>query len=171
MAKYIEHLIAPTLLILSILISLTHYLFLTNESMEIDFNTKNLEWIFLSPAMIVLPILPLISPLTWVLLNAFGYAKLYIYTKDESDLKANRSNNGLHWGSPMDNNLGSPDSKSKMNMDFDYEDGNSLPSVNENERAFCSDKRQLLSTMKSLLFNQDENLWRSANLLQVWLIF
>lgn len=76
--------------------------------------------------------------------------------------------NGMQW-SPGDN-LGSPDSKSKMNVcgDLDYElDGNSVQSIiNENEATFCSNRKQLLSIMKRLLLNQDESLWRSANLLQ-----
>lgn len=173
MVKYVEHIIAPILLFVSLLISLTHYLLLSKESHEIDFGKKNLEWILLRPAMIIMPILPLISPISWILLNAFGYAKLYLAAKQEEDRHkvGKRSSSGEQW-SPG-NNFGSPDCNvklsSRMNVcDLDYElDGNSVQSiVNENEPTFCSNRKQLLNTMKRLLLNQDENLWRSANLLQ-----
>lgn len=167
--NYVEHIIAPGLLFCSILISLSHYLFLTNESHEKDFDKKNLEWILLTPAMIIIPLLPLMSPLSWIALNAFGYAKLYLAAKREEErhkMRSNKFTNDGQWS--VDNeNLGSPDSKSKnvCGGDLDYDlDLNSVQSINE--PTFCSNKKQLLNTMKKLLLNQDESLWRSANLLQ-----
>lgn len=157
MVKYVEHIIAPVLLLISILISCTHYLFLSNESHEIDFRKKNLEWIWIRPAMITLPILPLMSPLSWILLNTFGYAKLYLAAKREKHRHNDASRDSFD--SPG-NNLDSPTSKTNSSVQSEQDPAAAA--------GFCSGKKQLLSTMKRLILNQDENLWRSANLLQVF---
>ena len=156
MVKYVEHIIAPVLLLISVLISCLHYLVLSNESHEIDFKKKNLEWIWIRPAMIILPILPLMSPLSWILLNTFGYAKLYLAAKREKNRHhyANRDS-----FDSTGNNLDSPTSKTNSSVQSEQDATQST--------SFCSGKK-LLNTMKRLILNQDENLWRSANLLQVF---
>jgi hypothetical protein len=125
----------------------------------------------------ILPLLPFTSPLTWLLLNAYGYAKLQLIAqaKQTSADKSSGTGVGLQWSpapaanmragrysNPMDG------ASSEQDKFYDYElETNSMPSESDRIEARI-DVFQLAGTVIQLLCAKEQNhLWRSGNLLHV----
>ncbi|RWS28155.1 uncharacterized protein B4U80_10848 [Leptotrombidium deliense] len=160
-AKYLEQIVIPLTWIVTLCVSCVHYGYL-NQTQTNDRFFSNTGLLLLRPTLAMLPLLPVTLSTCWLLLTVFGVVRLVFFSQIRnysSDIR-----NIIH-GSP--GSFGQQESRFKRStkeLYFDDLDENSIS--NGVERIQMSWK-QIITSSKNMLLTQSDQLWRSANLLQV----
>lgn len=160
------------------LINLTNNYTILSDSTSLNSGLSSVL-LLMSPlikaCLAILPLLPFTSPLTWLLLNAYGYAKLQLIAKSKmaNGEKIGGTGVGLQWSPTPATNIRSsrysnPLDPSEQDKFYDYElETNSMPSESDRFEGHI-EFRKMARTLIQLLFAQEQNhLWRSGNLLHV----
>lgn len=181
--RYISYILVPCICIPVLLCSVIHYCYVEFTGNNLDTGAATIVLIFLRPVMAVIPLLPLALPVLWLVLNVYGMVKLdSIYEnfcQNEGQLRSGLESNHNYL------RKSSQSSKEFTNTDYLRQPNeNGLSSHKWNKDYFleeidpdnlnCSIPREklefkrILKELFAFLYNDNGNLWRTANLLHVF---
>jgi len=185
--RYLEYLLVPSICVLVLIFSVIHYCYVEFTAPHIDTGPATIVLIFLRPVMAIIPLLPLALPILWLVLNVYGLIKLdSIYenfNRNEDKLKTDSNHQSWHKSSHssdedmMDsyylnqhggsNNCNYNRSSSKCDREYFLEevDPDTLNRSIPENTLHC---KRILQELFSFLYNDNGNLWRTANLLHVF---
>lgn len=164
---YLEYLLVPCIVVLVLIFSVIHYCYVEFTSSNVDTGAATIVLIFLRPIMAIIPLLPLALPVLWLVLNVFGLIKLDSayenFCLNEDKLKSDSAEylETDYLNTQDDIVLG----KFKQNYFLEEIDPDKLSkSMPKNELKL----KRILKELFSFLYNDNGNLWRTANLLHVF---
>lgn len=182
--RYLEHMLVPLIFTSVLLFSIIHYCYVEITGKNTDTGAATIVLIVLRPVMAIIPLLPLALPVLWLILNVYGIIRLdsnyETFSKNEGHLKAAvASNHNGYRGNdsfstdecndaecmhPLNPNGDCP-SNQWNNKDYFLEevdpDNFSIPNEHLTVKRF-------LNELFAFLYNENGNLWRTANLLHVF---
>ncbi|XP_015786071.1 transmembrane protein 94 [Tetranychus urticae] len=190
--KYIERIIIPLVWLVVFTVSIIHYGY--SSGYKVNVFAESFFVLLLRPTSCLLPLLPLTLPSLWLVVNAFGVAHLFNLIKSRPMVKES-GNANFSLGSPG-SYCGRDDATVSGNINVDlaassgsagYEPGNVdgdnvklkrqadpfFVDLDSNSSIDLSTPirltwSELYKTVVDLLTCRDGNLWRSANILQIF---
>ena len=166
--KYVERVIVPVIWTLVMVVSAIHYGYLESLGNEaVTTWPASITLLLLRPVMAILPLLPLTLPLCWLILNVFGLSHLFQICALNNDRQDITNIQGSPGSILTGSNIGrAKEQYFKSSKEFYMEELDSersnAPLINHKLSSF-----DMILKMKELLFSNDSNLWRTANILHV----
>ncbi|XP_053203467.1 transmembrane protein 94-like [Panonychus citri] len=191
--KYIERIIIPLVWLVVFTVSIIHYGYISSET-KVNVFIKSFYVLLLRPTSCLLPLLPLTLPSLWLIVNAFGVAHLFNLIKSRPMVRESANVNNFSLGSPgsylgredatVPGNINVNISNSGVGASTGAGDGSNVKLKRPSSDPFFDDLEshssldiiapveftwsELYKSVLDLLICRDGNLWRSANILQVF---
>lgn len=168
--KCFETYVIPLLFILSTIVTAGHYVYLDLTDSKREIKNMTIAYLLLRPSLTIMPFLPWMFPFLWLIINAYGNARLLCCGQNQRNRcrkKHSKSHNPYNYSPEMEN----------IEM-MDYKNSNSLetPAGNSSDTKHHStdcqsqediNQARILKTFVELIKGKSGQVWRSANLLQV----
>lgn len=175
--RYIEHALVPIIFVVVLGFSVIHYCYVEFTGSHFDTGPATIVLIILRPIMTIIPLLPLALPLLWLILNLYGLIKLdvifenFCQNQDKIQKMANSNKNSneciheYHLNEMNSSNDNCIQSKQRNDYCLDEIDPESLDYYIPPEKF---ELKRILKEIFSFFYNDNGNLWRTANLLHVF---
>lgn len=165
--RYLEHMLVPIIFFLVFIFSIIHYCYVEVTGSHFDTGPATIVLIFLRPIMAIIPLLPLALPLVWLLLNVYGLIKLDViyenFCKNQDRLHVifNRSDKSTEQINECEMMINDIENKRRdLFLDEIDPERFDIPT-----RGFKL--KRILKEFFLFFYNDNGNLWRTANLLHV----
>lgn len=179
--RYLEHILVPFIFISVLIFSVIHYCYVEFTGKNPDTGAATIVLIVLRPVMAIIPLLPLALPLLWLILNVYGIIKLDSmyenFSNNEGHLKVSVVNhNGYRKSSVSSDECNDSDCMHPLNPNGDcpsnrWSKDYYLEEIDPDRLNFTLPHltvKRILKELFAFLYNENGNLWRTANLLHVF---
>lgn len=171
--KYFETLVIPLVFLFSTLVTAIHYGYLDLTDSDHKIKPISLAYLLLRPALTIMPFLPWMFPSLWLIINAYGSARLLCCRSAQPTHHASQSHNcngklshlacqqkdGSAFASDTGHSCNPPATDSTDNNKINDESLNELKSDIKFNKIF--------KVFLALITGQEGYVWRSSSLLQV----
>lgn len=169
--KYFETFVVPSVFILSTIVTAIHYGYLDLTDSEQQIKTISIAYLLLRPSLTIMPFLPWMFPCFWMLVNAYGSARLLCCAETQRKRQTRTSSLDSTLPSQLidplredqldktENLLATPNAASSSDQN---RRDDSAENINKDVKFF-----DIFRLFIDLIIGKKGHVWRSSSLLQV----